>query len=52
MALKALRKDGFYGWINMAVIFLFNIAVMMMMMAFGQFLPFWLQDFPAGTGPR
>jgi len=51
MALKALRKDGFYGWINMAVIFLFNIAVMMMMMAFGQFLPFWLQDFPGWNRP-
>jgi MFS family permease len=45
MAQKMLGKDGFYGWINMAVIFFFNIAVMLMMMAFGQFLPFWLEEF-------
>ncbi len=51
MALKALRKDGFYGWINMGVMFVFNIAVMLMIMAFGQFLPFWLQDFPAWSRP-
>jgi MFS family permease len=45
MAIKALRKDGFYGWINLAVMFFFNIAVMLMMKAFGQFLPFWLEEF-------
>jgi MFS family permease len=45
MALKILGKDGFYGWINLAVMFFFNIAVMLMMMAFGQFLPFWLKEF-------
>jgi MFS family permease len=47
-----LRKDGFYGWINMGVMFVFNIAVMLMIMAFGQFYPFWLQDFPNWSRPE
>jgi MFS family permease len=45
MALKISGKDGFYGWVNLAVMFFFNIAVMLLMMAFGQFLPFWLIEF-------
>jgi hypothetical protein len=45
MALKILGKDGFYGWVNLAVMFLFYIPVMLMMMAFGQYLPFWLKEF-------
>jgi MFS family permease len=45
MALKILSKDGFYGWINLAVMFFFNIAVMLMMMAFAFFLPYWIKEF-------
>jgi MFS family permease len=45
MALKALGKDGFYGWVNLVVMFFFNIALMPMMMAFTFFLPFWVEDF-------
>jgi MFS family permease len=45
MALKILDKDGFYGWVNVAVMFFFNAAVMLMMMAFTLFLPFWVKEF-------
>jgi MFS family permease len=45
MALKILGKDGFYGWVNVAVMFFFNAAVMLMMMAFTLFLPFWVEEF-------
>ena len=45
MALKMLSKDGFYGWVNLAVMFFFNIAVMLMMMAFAFFLPYWVKEF-------
>jgi MFS family permease len=45
MAFKATGKDGFYGWINIAVMFFFNAALMPMMMAFTFFLPSWMQDF-------
>ena len=45
MALKMLGKDGFYGWVNLAVMFFFNIAVMLMMMAFPYFLPYWVKEF-------
>jgi MFS family permease len=42
---KLLGKDGFYGWVNLAVMFFFNIALMPMMMAFTYFLPFWREEF-------
>jgi MFS family permease len=45
MVLKATSKDGFYGWINIAVMFFFNAALMPMMMAFTFFLPFWMKEF-------
>jgi MFS family permease len=45
MALKVLGKDGFYGWVNLAVMFFFNIVVMLMMVAFGLFLPYWVKEF-------
>jgi hypothetical protein len=41
MAPKVLSKDGFYGWINLAVMFFFNLAMMPMLLAFSFFLPFW-----------
>jgi hypothetical protein len=45
MALKMLSKDGFYGWVNLAVMFFFNIAIMLMMMAFPYFLKPWIEEF-------
>jgi MFS family permease len=50
MSLKVLSKDGFYGWVNLAVMFFFNIAVMLMMMAFSFFLPYWVKEFGWSRG--
>jgi MFS family permease len=50
MGLNVLGKDGFYGWINLSVMFFFNMAIMLMMMAFGVFLPFWVKDFGWSRG--
>jgi len=50
MALRALEKDGFYGWINLAVMFFFNVAMMPMLMAFSLFLPFWVREFGWSRG--
>ncbi len=50
MAQKYLGKDGFYGWINLVVIFFFNAALMPMMMAFTFFLPFWVEEFGWSRG--
>ena len=50
MSLKMLGKDGFYGWVNLAVMFFFNIAVMLMMMAFAFFLPYWVKEFGWSRG--
>ena len=50
MALKILGKDGFYGWVNLAVIFTFNIAVIFMLNAFGYCLPFWNTEFGWSRG--
>jgi MFS family permease len=41
MTLKVLSKDGFYGWINVAVVFLFYIAISLLMVSFGVFLKYW-----------
>jgi MFS family permease len=43
MALKLLGKDGFYGWVNMAVLFVYNIALFFVMNAFAFCLPFWAE---------
>ncbi len=45
MALKISGKDGFYGWVNLAVIFTFNIAVIFMLNAFGYCLRPWVKEF-------
>jgi len=45
MTLKVLSKDGFYGWVNLTVMFFFNIVVMLMMVAFSLFLPYWVKEF-------
>ncbi|MBN2319016.1 MAG: MFS transporter [Acidobacteria bacterium] len=50
MALKVLSKDGFYGWVNMAVMFFFNIAIMLIMVSFGVFLPSWVEEFAWNRG--
>ncbi len=50
MPLKVLSKDGFYGWINMAVMFFFNIVVMLMIAAFSIFLPYWVKEFDWSRG--
>jgi MFS family permease len=50
MALKLLGKDGFYGWVNLAVMFVFNIAVMLMIVSFAIFLPSWVNEFSWSRG--
>jgi MFS family permease len=50
MSLKILGKDGFYGWVNLAVMFFFNMAVMLMMKAFACFLPYWVKEFGWSRG--
>jgi MFS family permease len=50
MASKLLGKDGFYGWVNLVVMFFFNVALMPMMMAFTFFLPFWIKEFGWSRG--
>ncbi len=50
MALKVTSKDGFYGWINLTVMFLFNMALMPILMAFSFFLPIWVKDFGWSRG--
>jgi len=50
MALALSGKDGFYGWVNLAVMFFFNIAFMLMVMSFALFLPFWVGEFSWGRG--
>lgn len=50
MAVKLLGKDGFYGWVNLAVMAVFYIVVTLMMVAFGVFLPFWVKEFGWGRG--
>ena len=50
MAPKLLGKDGFYGWVNLAVMFFFNAALMPMMMAFTFFLPYWVKEFGWSRG--
>ena len=42
--------DGFYGWVNLAVTFLFNMVLMPIMMSFMLFLPFWVEEFNWSRG--
>jgi len=37
--------DGFYGWVNLLVVFLFNMVLMPIMISFMLFLPFWVKEF-------
>lgn len=50
MGLRVRSKDGFYGWINLAVIFFFNIAMLLMMLSFALFLPSWVEEFSWSRG--
>jgi MFS family permease len=50
MALKVLGKDGFYGWINLAIVFFFYIAMLLMLSSFTVFLPYWLKEFQWSNG--
>ncbi len=45
MKIKAKSKEGFYGWINLAILFPFNIVSGALLITFGIFLPFWAEDF-------
>ena len=50
MKIKAKSKEGFYGWINLAVIFPFNMTAGALLITFGIFLPFWVKDFGWSRG--
>jgi MFS family permease len=50
MALKVLEKDGFYGYVNLGVLFIYNIASMLSMTTFTMFLPFWVKEFAWDRG--
>ena len=50
MTLKVLSKDGFYGWVILAVVFFFYIAMVLMMVSFGVFLPSWIEEFNWSVG--
>jgi MFS family permease len=51
MALKISGKDGFYGWVNLGVLFLFNLVIFCFVLnAFGFCLPFWVKQFGWGRG--
>jgi MFS family permease len=50
MGLRVLSREGFYGWINLGVMFFFNAALMPMLLAFSLFLPFWGEDFGWSRG--
>jgi MFS family permease len=50
MALKVLSKDGFYGWVNLAVVFFLYSATMLMMASFGVFLDPWIKEFKWSVG--
>jgi MFS family permease len=51
MALKISGKDGFYGWVNLSVMFVFNIVIFCFLLnAFGFCLPFWVKEFGWSRG--
>ena len=50
MSSKLKSPDGFYGWVNLAVMFFFNIAVYPMMFAFSLCLPVWVDEFSWSRG--
>ncbi len=47
---KLKSPDGFYGWVNLAVMFFFNIAMYPMMFTFALCLPVWVKEFSWSRG--
>ena len=47
---KLKSPDGFYGWVNLAVMFFFNIAMYPMMFTFMICLPIWRGEFGWSMG--
>jgi len=45
MTFRCKSADGFYGWVNLGVMFIFNMASMVVMMSFSYFLPSWVDEF-------
>ncbi len=50
MKSRLKSADGFYGWVNLVVMFFFNIIFMMMMLSFALFLPSWVEEFSWSRG--
>jgi MFS family permease len=50
MKSRLKSADGFYGWVNLAVMFFFNIVIMMLLLSFALFLPSWVQEFSWSRG--
>ena len=50
MFAKYKSADGFYGWINLGVLFIFQLASMLTMITFALFLPFWVDEFVWSRG--
>jgi MFS family permease len=47
---KLKSSEGFYGWVNLAVMFFFNIAMYPMMFTFALCLPIWVDEFSWSRG--
>ncbi len=47
---KSMSSEGFYGWINLGIMFLFNFVSGSLLLTFGIFLPFWVDDFGWSRG--
>lgn len=47
---KLKSSEGFYGWVNLCVMFFFNAAMYPMMFSFAVFLPFWVEEFSWSRG--
>ena len=50
MKSRLKSADGVYGWVNLVVMFFFNIVFMMMMLSFALFLPSWVKEFSWSLG--
>ena len=50
MTSRLKSADGFYGWVNLVVMFFFNIVIMMMLLSFALFLPSWVEEFSWNRG--
>jgi MFS family permease len=50
MKIKSMSKEGFYGWINLSILFLFNMVSGSLLITFGIYLPFWVKDFEWSRG--